>query len=93
MRSQRGQYIGSGSGDFLLRLLFGTAEGGGIDDWPDDRFAASLAALYGGLSLERGDERSDPESAISCVNDFRNAVAKASYVVGGLKGLSEMAAV
>ena len=51
--------------------------------WPDDRFAASLAALIGGLSQERGEERSDPESvsAIGCVVDFRIAAAKVSYVV------------
>ena len=61
--------------------------------WPDDLFAASLAALCGGLSLERGDERSDPESlsAIGCVD--RIAAAKATYVVARVKGLNEMAAV
>ena len=51
--------------------------------WPEDRFAASLAALLGGLSQERGEERSDPESvsAIGCVDGFRIAAAKISYVV------------
>ena len=50
--------------------------------WPEDRFAASLAALCGGLSVERGEERSDPESssAIGCVGGFRFAAARASYV-------------
>jgi len=63
-----------------MRFFSGTAEGGGIDDCADDRFA------------ERED-RSDPESvsAISCVRRFRIAVASASYVAApeGAIGLSE----
>ena len=73
VRTQRGQCLGSGSGEFLLRFLSGSAEGGDIDvlDCPNDPFAA-----------RRGEEGSDPESvsAIGRVVDIRIAAAKASYV-------------
>ena len=85
----------SGEHRFCAAILSGTNEGGGIMldgpapiDTADDRFAPSLAALLGGLSQERGEERSDAASesplvsAIAVGNNeqFRIAVATTSWL-------------
>ena len=71
VRSHRGQYFDSGSGIFLIRLFSGPAVGGGIvpdDDLDAPLGLACLAALCGGLSQERGGEKSESASAISFVS-------------------------
>ncbi len=65
MRSHRGQCGGSESSSGAALFLVTSATD--ADSSPFD-LAASFAALCGGLSQERGEERSDPESASPLVS-------------------------